>query len=131
MREIMFRGYNLQNGVLIYGKTVLFQEHRQQWVMLIDNELGEEWIDVEGVQQFTGLRDKNSKEIYEGDLVEIRCHQYRIVFEIGSFMLVRCSNETDMYGQFRNCWNDDVYPLSQFYWDGESEEDTLSCCEVI
>lgn len=32
-------------------------------------------------------------------------------------MLVRCSDKTDMYEQFSNCWNDDVYPLSQCYWE--------------
>jgi hypothetical protein len=46
-------------------------------------------------------------------------------------MLVRCSDETDMYEQFKNCWNDDVYPLSQLYWENDCEEDVIYEIEVI
>lgn len=83
------------------------------------------------VMQFTGLYDTNCKEIYENDIVIINGHQYLIKFEIGSFMLVRCSGETDMYDQFKECWNDDVYPLSQYYWNDDSEEDAIHSLEII
>lgn len=90
-----------------------------------------EWVYDYELMQYTGLKDENEKEIYTGDIVEINNHKYSITFEIGSFMLVRCSNETDMYIEFDNCWNDDVYPLSQFYWDSNAEENVLENCEVI
>jgi len=79
----------------------------------------------------TGLKDKNEKEIYEGYIVEIGDFIYSIKFEIGSFMLVRCSDETDMYAEFDNCWNDDVYPLCQLHWESNADEDILYNCEII
>lgn len=82
-------------------------------------------------QMYTGLKDKKLDKIFDGDIVEINGHKYFIQFEIGSFMLVRYSDETDMYEQFENCWNDDVYPLSQFYWDSNAEDDVLYDCEIV
>lgn len=79
----------------------------------------------------TGLTDKNDNAIYEGDIVEIGDFIYSIKFEIGSFMLVRCSDKTDMYAEFDNCWNDDIYPLSQLHWESNAEGDILYNCEII
>ncbi|MEG2246444.1 MAG: YopX family protein [Peptostreptococcaceae bacterium] len=71
--------------------------------------------------QYTGIEDENGNEIYEGDIVTFENHKFTIVFEAGSFMFARVNIDTDMYELFEDCWNDDAYPLSQFWWNHEMD----------
>ena len=64
MREIKFRGVNKLTGKYVYGWGCLTDESNRK--MIVD--YNRSFILVENIEQYTGLKDKNGKEIYEGDI---------------------------------------------------------------
>lgn len=65
MREIKFRAWDKENEVMIYPKGILFDGR----VVNFSCGILEPFEGCE-LMQYTGLKDKNGKEIYEGDIVE-------------------------------------------------------------
>ena len=68
MRTIKFRGKCLDGKGWIRDSYTLIQDGDGTW--LHDNDV--EKIDENTLGQFTGLYDKNGKEIYEGDIVKTK-----------------------------------------------------------
>ena len=120
-REIKFRGKRTDNGELVYGFYYHSTINNRNYIADLVDTRSEEII-PESVGQFTGLKDKNGKEIYEGDIVNVYdispnriSGMHVIEWWNGQFVFRANSNEEDDFINF-GWWvksNSDQIELSQ------------------
>ena len=103
MRDIKFRGLS-EKGKWHYGWYCV-NDFDEPTIFSVDGA----WkVLIESVGQFTGLKDKNSKKIYEGDLLRewiVEEHPsdliYKVGFDMGHFTLTDIKSGYDRMG----IWN--------------------------
>lgn len=66
-REIIFRGQRIDNGEWVYG-YVIHSENDGSWAITNEHEYLQD-VDGNTVCQFTGMKDRNGKRIFEFDIV--------------------------------------------------------------
>ena len=112
MREIKFRAWSIKGKTMWYmNKQMKLSIEGDSW-QIRDDVIGNRFMcswheDEKGIlMQFTGLKDKNGKEIHEGDIVStLEDGNLEVIFQDGMFGCITCrpqSNEngTEYYDEF-------------------------------
>ena len=118
MREIKFRAWLKEDKKMVNVETMDFTDKSIQYLKrseIINVYIlrRESFDDVE-LMQYTGLKDKNGKEIYEGDILFFRDEnmKYIVVWQDAAFIIK--SIEIRKYSE-------------KMYW----LDDTEICCEIV
>lgn len=134
MREIKFRGKRVDTGEWVYGFLVRDTDgdmpyivERAYWStcegMDFDQTLCYE-VDPSTVGQFTGLKDKAGRDVYEGDLLSTDLDRpyLIVVFRNGCFM-VQCHDSGENYFDLMVPVNPKTYTLKYHEVIGNEHED--------
>jgi uncharacterized phage protein (TIGR01671 family) len=105
-REIKFRGKQLDNGEWTYGYLFGIWERRYILWGTTNDVPNMIEVDPSTVGQHTGLKDKNGKEIYEGDILNGGT-EYTPYYGLPHVEICDCENSDYVYKNGDDDYSDD------------------------
>lgn len=107
MRQIKFRAWNKKQKIMVYQNE---DDSADYWdgaygstIEIINENLDDENYEM---MQFTGLLDKNGKEIYEGDILKFGNYPLEVIWDMGGWEVKMENGHSLLFTQLYGYIND-------------------------